>query len=227
MVDFTGINGFNRLPLEIRQKISAYFSREKNNLGFRSLCGAVSALSLKNYVLFSVLVRISLAYRLKPVSIYEGIIQCYLFLGFPRAIEGLKRLADIFKSEKMEIDLPVKEPPRDFNAEGHKLCSEVYLRKYSKLLKIMNSISPELGKWMIEEGSGKVLSRPGLSSQRRELVTVAALISEGVPNQLSAHIRGALNTGVERTEIESVIGFVSIWVKNYFIETASVILNKF
>jgi len=79
-------------------------------------------------------------------------------------------------------------------------------------MEVMSAISPELTLWMIQEGYGKVLSRPGLTAKERELVTVAALVPEGVPNQLASHIRGALNAGAVHAEIIDIINFVGIWV---------------
>ena len=51
---------------------------------------------------------------------------------------------------------------------------------------------------MVTEGYGKVLGRPGLALEQRELCIVAMLAVQGeaVRRQLVSHLRGALNVGV-------------------------------
>jgi len=55
--------------------------------------------------------------------------------------------------------------------------------------------SPELAAWIIEEGYGKVLSRPGVSLRLRELFSVALLAATGFPKQLFAHLRALVEMG--------------------------------
>ncbi len=55
--------------------------------------------------------------------------------------------------------------------------------------------SPELANWIIEEGYGKVLSRPGISLRLRELFSVALLAATGFPRQLFAHLRALVEMG--------------------------------
>ena len=59
--------------------------------------------------------------------------------------------------------------------------------------------SPELARWIIEEGYGKVLSRPGAPLRLRELFSLALLSASGFPKQLFAHLRALTGMG-ERPE---------------------------
>ena len=56
---------------------------------------------------------------------------------------------------------------------------------------------------MITEGYGKVLSRPGLDLERRELCIVAACAATEQDRQLHSHLHGALNVGVAPDAISS------------------------
>jgi 4-carboxymuconolactone decarboxylase len=58
---------------------------------------------------------------------------------------------------------------------------------------------------MITEGYGKVLSRPGLDLQRRELCIVAACAALDQDRQLHSHLHGALNVGVAPAVITAAI----------------------
>jgi len=225
-IDFNCISGWASLPTAKRLRIAYVLENGIGDPGLGSLCGAASALAIRDYRLCSILFELALAYEIHPIQLYEGMLQCYLFLGFPRAIEGLKSLKAVFVSKAIDIGLPVNQPSRDFMAEGQKLCKEVYGCKYEQLVKLMESCSPELGRWMIEEGYGKVLSRAGLNPLQRELITVASLVSEGVPNQLFAHIRGAINTGATFEELLSILELLQIWVDEQSIVVARLKLDS-
>lgn len=58
---------------------------------------------------------------------------------------------------------------------------------------------------MVVEGYGKVLGRPGLALELRELCIVAMLAVLNVPRQLYSHLRGALNAGASRERIEAAL----------------------
>ena len=55
--------------------------------------------------------------------------------------------------------------------------------------------SPDLAGWIIEEGYGKVLSRPGATLHLRELFSVAMLAATGFPRQFFAHLRALAAMG--------------------------------
>jgi 4-carboxymuconolactone decarboxylase len=67
---------------------------------------------------------------------------------------------------------------------------------YERLRVNIRALHPELDEWMIVEGYGKVLSRPGLDLPRRELCIVAACAASAQDRQLHSHLHGALNVGV-------------------------------
>jgi 4-carboxymuconolactone decarboxylase len=61
---------------------------------------------------------------------------------------------------------------------------------------------------VVVDAYGKILSRPGLDTKRRELCTLAAIAMLDAPRQLHAHLRGALNTGSTREEVDAVLAIV-------------------
>ena len=91
---------------------------------------------------------------------------------------------------------------------GAKLCAEVYGRTYHKLLLNLRGLHPALEALVVVDAYGKVLSRPGLDAQRRELCTLAAIAMLPTPRQLHAHLRGALFTGSTREEVDQVLALV-------------------
>jgi 4-carboxymuconolactone decarboxylase len=80
---------------------------------------------------------------------------------------------------------------------------------YDRLRENIRHLHPSLDEWMITDGYGKVLSRPGLDLPRRELCIVAACAAPGQDRQLLSHFHGALNVGVDPVVIDHVLDAIS------------------
>ena len=81
----------------------------------------------------------------------------------------------------------------------------MYGGQYRRLRDNVRRLHPDMERWMVEEGYGKVLGRPGLSVQDRELCIVAQLVVLDVPLQLYSHLRGALNVGAGESAVEAAL----------------------
>ena len=55
-----------------------------------------------------------------------------------------------------------------------------------------------------EASWGKIWARPGLELKTRSLCTIAALVALGDARELRTHLRGALNLGVEPSQLAEV-----------------------
>lgn len=139
-------------------------------------------------------------------AIYELMLQSYLFLGFPRMLTA----AECFRETFPDFVVSIRVEPESrrygiWKKRGAVLCRKVYAGNFEKLEKRLSRFSPEIFEWTILEGYGKVLSRPGLDINVRELAIVAMLMADNRPKQLFSHIRGALNVGVGRKLLTAVI----------------------
>lgn len=74
------------------------------------------------------------------------------------------------------------------------------------VLRSLEGIAPDLGRYIVEFAFGCVYARKGLSLQEREMVTVASLLAAGgCEPQLEVHIRGALNVGIPPEKIVEIL----------------------
>lgn len=70
------------------------------------------------------------------------------------------------------------------------------------VIRSLEAISPDLGKYIIEFAFGDIYARSGLSLQEREMITLASLLTAGgCEPQLEVHIHGALNVGIAPEKI--------------------------
>jgi 4-carboxymuconolactone decarboxylase len=141
-----------------------------------------------------------------PEWVEELILQTYLFAGFPRGLNAMRAWRRI-----------VPEPASstsggsiaEWRAQGERTCAAVYGDMYERLRANIRKLHPAFDDWMIVEGYGKVLSRPGLDLPRRELCVVAACAASAQDRQLHSHLHGALNVGVEPDVVDGVLDAIA------------------
>lgn len=81
-----------------------------------------------------------------------------------------------------------------------------------KVIESLESIAPDLARYVIEYPFGDIYSRPGLDLKSREIATVAALTAMGnAKPQLKVHINAALNVGCTKEEIVEIIMQMSVY----------------
>lgn len=141
-----------------------------------------------------------------PEMVDEVILQSYLFAGFPRTLNAARMWRSVSG---------VPAPPSDNSAsvrngeawerQGEATCEIVYGEFYEMLRRNVRHLHPALDAWMITDGYGKVLSRPGLDLKRRELCIVAACAAAAQQRQLHSHLHGALNSGANPDEVYAAL----------------------
>ena len=137
-----------------------------------------------------------------PIAVEEAILQTYLFLGFPTCLNGFamwRRLSGRPPEPAAPIDAEAWE------IRGAEVCGAVYAGQYERLRDNIRALSADMERYMVIEGYGKVLGRPGLALDVRELCIVAVLAVIRMPKQLYSHLRGALNVGASRERIEGAL----------------------
>src|ERR1700675_2504009 len=140
-----------------------------------------------------------------PVAVEEIILQSFLFAGFPRVLNAARvwRAVSGRPAPAEDIEASVD----DFSLwrkRGEATCAIIYGDSYEKLRQNIRELHPALDEWMIVDGYGKVLSRPGLDLRTRELCIVSACAVAGQQRQLHSHLQGALNAGASAGELSAV-----------------------
>lgn len=65
------------------------------------------------------------------------------------------------------------------------------------VIRSLEDIAPDLGKFIVEFAFGDIYTRQGLTTAERELITLSSLLTiGGCEPQLEVHINGALNVGI-------------------------------
>jgi 4-carboxymuconolactone decarboxylase len=149
-------------------------------------------------------------------------VQSYLVLGYPAALNALalwrerggRGAAHGLAPEGVALESAAEaagaagaEPGSGggewarWRARGEVVCARVYGGQYGRLRENVARLHPELAEWMVTEGYGKVLGRPGLALEVRELCIAVLLAGLDAEPQLRSHLRGALLVGATPAEV--------------------------
>lgn len=155
----------------------------------------------------------------------EAILQAHLFCGFPRVVEALGVLAEaggLGRAGPEEILGEGDQPAR-----GRELFERVYAQESDKVRAILEGGHPDFAAWIEGHAYGRVLTRPGLEADRREILAVAGLAALGQDRQLAGHVRGARRCGASREELEAALDAVGDLIRPERLERARRVLERF
>jgi 4-carboxymuconolactone decarboxylase len=137
-----------------------------------------------------------------PEGVEEALLQAYLFLGYPAALEAFGLWREI---SGRPAAAPSGGDLEGWGDRGEAVCRRVYRGQYERLRANVSALHADLAEWMVLEGYGKVLGRPGLQLRVRELCIVALLAVLDAPRQLHSHLRGALHTGASVEQVDEAL----------------------
>jgi len=85
---------------------------------------------------------------------------------------------------------------------GTEMLNKVDGHAGENVIASLKEIAPDLGKFIIEFAFGDIYSRPSLTLQEREMITIVSLLTAGgCETQLEVHINGSLNVGIPPEKI--------------------------
>ena len=137
----------------------------------------------------------------------EALLQVHLFAGVPRQVEAagvLEAAGGLGRPDADEV-----EEETDLRARGAALFDRIYAEDSDAVRAMLARGHPQFERWVLEHAYARVLSRPGLAPDRRELLAVVALAALGQERQLAGHARGALRCGATEAELHEALDAVA------------------
>jgi 4-carboxymuconolactone decarboxylase len=134
-------------------------------------------------------------------AVEEALLQAHLFVGFPAVLNAWVLWREMHAGPPAVVEGAVAGRAE----RGEAVCRTVYGSAYERLRGTVEALHPDLDRWMVEEGYGRVLGRPGLDLAVRELCIVASLVPQRATRQLHSHLRGALHAGASADDIRAAL----------------------
>lgn len=126
----------------------------------------------------------------------ELVLQSVLMVGYPRALGAARHWREATGAPPASLEdggdgslMPA------WRTRGEATCAVIYGPNYAKLRANVAALHPALDAWMVAEGYGRTLSRPGLDLARREFCVMAQVMVLGAERQLHSHLKGARHAG--------------------------------
>ena len=142
---------------------------------------------------------------ISPIEIRETIYQCAPFIGFPKTLNAISAMNEVFVTNKIQLPLENAQTVNEENRfnTGLEIQEPIYgseiAARYAWLPKEFRDSIP---KWLTELYFGDFATRKGLKGKTRELLIVVMLAAMGGAEvQISSHVLGAIKAGNTKEEV--------------------------
>ena len=132
-----------------------------------------------------------------PLEVREAIYQCAPFIGFPKTLNALGVLNEVFKERNIEppaAAATVSENERYKKGKEiqEKLCGDEIKQAMKGL---PDNLGDEAARFLTEVCFGDFYTRQGLDIKTRELLALAILVTKDDERTLRSHIKGSIKAG--------------------------------
>ncbi|MED1794082.1 carboxymuconolactone decarboxylase family protein [Brevibacillus nitrificans] len=145
---------------------------------------------------------------LTPVEIKEAIYQCAPYLGFPKALNALREVNEVFKARNIALPLESQKQVIEENRFDKGLAVQVEI--FGEVIAKNRQNAPTNQKHFQDYLSafcfGDFYTRGGLDLKTRELLTFCIISAlGGAEGQVKAHVQGNVNVGNNKETLITAI----------------------
>ena len=131
------------------------------------------------------------------LEVREAIYQCAPFIGFPKTLNALGVLNEVFKERNIE---PPAAAATVSENERYKKGKEIQEKLYGDEIKqamkgLPDNLGDEAARFLTEVCFGDFYTRQGLDIKTRELLALAILVTKDDERTLRSHIKGSIKAG--------------------------------
>lgn len=136
----------------------------------------------------------------------ETLLQGVLFSGFPRIVTAFEHLAAVWPAPTAPAGggLPAGEQ----RAAGERLFAAIYGENSAAVAAMLRGYHADFHDFVLEAAYGRILTRPHLAPQTRELLATGLLAATDQPRQFAGHARGARRFGASDGQLREVLATV-------------------
>ena len=145
---------------------------------------------------------------LSPVEIKEAVYQCAPYIGFPKTLNAIHEVNEVFKANNIALPIESQKSVDEDNRFEKGLATQVEI--FGDVIEKMRETAPSNQKHIQDYLSafcfGDFYTRGGLDLKTRELLTLCIVSSlGGAEGQVKAHVQGNLNVGNDKETLITAI----------------------
>ena len=145
---------------------------------------------------------------LKPVEIKEAVYQCAPYIGFPKTLNAIEEINDVFKSKNITLPIESQNKVEEDNRfdKGLAVQVEIFGDVIAKMREGTPSNQKHIQNYLSSFCFGDFYTRGGLDLQTRELLTLCIITTlGGAEGQVKAHVQGNVNVGNDKEKLITAI----------------------
>ena len=143
-----------------------------------------------------------------PVEIREAVYQCAPFIGFPKTLNAINTMNEVFAGNGIQLPLPSQktltgESEEERFQRGLEIQAPLYGTEIAdRYTWLPGEFAQAVPRFLTELCFGDFNTRSGLDGKTRELLTVVLLAAlGGAELQVKSHVEGALKAGNTKEEV--------------------------
>lgn len=143
-----------------------------------------------------------------PIELREAIYQCAPFIGFPKTLNALGVLNEVFKERGIQTPLKSTSTTDENNRyeKGLAIQKPLYGDEIKNAMSnLPGNMGEDVARFLTEVCFGDYYTREGLDLKTRELLVISILVTIGNNETLKSHIKGNLKAGNSKETITAAI----------------------
>lgn len=176
-----------------------FHSSEELNMKERELITVTILAVLQTLPQLSAHINAALNVGATPIEIRETIYQLAPFIGFPRTLNAVSTMNEVFQSR--EIKLPLENMGTVTDETRFEKGFAIQNPIYGDEIKEKYPDVPEIPKYLTEFGFGDFYTRKGLDIKTRELLVLVGLTTMRADTQIKAHVLGNIKVGNSKEKL--------------------------
>lgn len=143
-----------------------------------------------------------------PLEVRESLYQCAPFIGFPKTLNAISVMNEVFKERgiKTPLEMAGTTDEKSRYEKGAAIQKPLYGDEISKALEgLPESMGDDVSRFLTEFCFGDIYTRKGLDVKTRELLIISILVTTGDTETLKSHVKGALKAGNSKEIITAAI----------------------
>ena len=146
--------------------------------------------------------------QLTPVEIKEAVYQCAPYIRFPKTLNAIHEVNEVFKSKNIALPIESQKQVNEENRfeKGLSVQVEIFGDIIPKMQASVPSNQKHIQEYLSAFCFGDFYTRGGLDLKTRELLTLCKVSSlGGAEGQVKAHAQGNLNVGNDKETLITAI----------------------
>lgn len=201
--------GYDPEMMDILQKLifGEVFQTGNLDIKTREMITCITLTAMQTMPQLKAHIAAALNVGVTPIQVRELIYLCAPFIGFPKTLNVLTVVNEVFAQRGIRLPLEKQGTVSEENRaqKGAEIQRPLYGDAVLQSMEgLPDGLDKEAVRYLIEYGFGDIYTRGGFSLQEKELLIYALLISIEAESQLRSHTIGNIKLGNDKATLAAV-----------------------